>query len=65
MKKRSQQQHPNNTYLVMELCQFNLKEFVDKLEKSGRSLKEWEIGHIMKQVVEATAYMHDEKIIHR
>ncbi len=51
---------PSSTYLVMELYKCNLRDLC-----SNRALLEWEVAHIIKQVLEATAYMHGEDVIHR
>ncbi len=48
--------------LVMERCSGSLG---DLLKKLGRGLLEWEASYLVDQILEATAYMHNENVIHR
>ncbi len=49
----------------MELCQCNLEHLLKELKSADRTLYEWEIGIIIKQILEAIFYMHKEKVLHR
>ncbi len=53
------------TYLVMELCQCNLRHLLEELKSAQRELKEWETSHIIKHILKAISYMHDKEVIHR
>ncbi|CAD8047115.1 unnamed protein product [Paramecium sonneborni] len=49
-------------YIEMELCDFTLKEFIDKVE---RKIEKDLIKSIFKQILEGISYMHSNQYIHR
>ncbi|KAJ2080821.1 Calcium/calmodulin-dependent protein kinase type I [Coemansia sp. RSA 988] len=74
MLKRLSRRHPNlvtlvdhfetqnNTYVITELCTGGeLFEYIHQRS----SLEEPEAAHIMRQIVEGVAYLHDHGIMHR
>lgn len=48
-------------YLVMKLYQCSLQDLLS----SDRVLLEWEVAHLVEQILEATTYMHGLGVIHR
>ena len=55
-------QDKKNYYIIMELCTGG--ELFDHIEKKG-SFSEKEAAYVMKQVLSAVRYAHNNKIVHR
>jgi serine/threonine protein kinase len=51
-----------NCYILLELCQ---NQSLNEMIKRRKSLTEPEVAFFMKQLVEATRYMHSVNVIHR
>jgi polo-like kinase 1 len=52
----------NNCYILLELCH---NQSLNEMIKRRKRLTEPEAAYFMKQLLEATRYMHDQNVIHR
>src|SRR3989338_5656306 len=51
-------------YIIMEKCELNLSEMVEKMKKKGEINEEY-IQKIMLQITKGIVYLHQKNIIHR
>ncbi len=56
----------DNKCLVMELCDTSLEKYVEEKRKVNKEFQDDEISAIIRQILEAVAYMHDQHgMLHR
>ena len=53
--------HSGLPIIVMELCHQNLQN----LKRERKSFSPEDVSHILKKIAEATAFMHNQDILHR
>ena len=54
------------THLVMELCEMNLREYMNQLRAAGgMTVEASRVRHLIRQLLSAVHHCHDRNILHR
>ncbi|XP_071534799.1 myosin-IIIb-like isoform X2 [Panulirus ornatus] len=64
--RRGSKQEEDQAWLVMELCpRGSVTDLVQALIKRGQRLTEPQLGYILKETIDAMAYLHQNRCMHR
>jgi len=63
--RRTQKAHSCILFIQMELCSSTLRQWLDERNQSAAGVEARPSFHIFRQLLLATAYLHDQGIIHR
>ncbi|XP_069183192.1 myosin-IIIb [Procambarus clarkii] len=64
--KKGSKQEEDQAWLAMELCpRGSITDLVQALIRRGQKLTEGQLAYILKETIDAMAYLHDNKCMHR